>query len=83
MKNSGIICINTKKVVSLQIKLENRTIMVPTFEKFLYPFLLLLKNGEKTTSQMVDEVAEYLGLTEKQANPSTQILATRYSLLKI
>lgn len=39
--------------------------MVPTFEKFLYPFLLLLKNGEKTTSQMVDEVAEYLGLTEE------------------
>ena len=38
--------------------------MVPTFEKFLYPFLLLLKNGEKTTSQMVDEVAEYLGLTD-------------------
>lgn len=39
--------------------------MVPTFEKFLYPFLLLLKNGEKTTSQMVNEVAEYLGLTEE------------------
>lgn len=39
--------------------------MVPTFEKFLYPFLLLLKDGEKTTSQMVCEVADYLGLTEE------------------
>jgi restriction system protein len=38
--------------------------MIPTFEKFLYPFLLLLKNGEKTTSQMVEEIADYLGLTE-------------------
>lgn len=39
--------------------------MVPTFEKFLYPFLLLLKNGEKTTSQIVEEVADFLGLTEE------------------
>ena len=39
--------------------------MIPTFEKFLYPFLLLLKDGDKTTSQMVEGVAEYFGLSEE------------------
>lgn len=46
--------------------------MIPTFEKFLYPFLLLLKEGEKTTSQMVDAVAEYFKLTEDEKQLRTK-----------
>lgn len=46
--------------------------MVPRFEKFLYPFLLLLKDGEKTTTQIVDGVAVYLGLTDEDCKLRTK-----------
>ena len=38
--------------------------MVPTFEKFLYPFLLSLKDGDLTVHEMREKIAEYFHLSE-------------------
>ena len=38
--------------------------MVPTFEKFLYPFLLSLKEGDLTVHEMREKIAEYFHLSE-------------------
>lgn len=39
--------------------------MVPTFEKFLYPFLLALKDGDKTVAQMREFMIEYFHLSQE------------------
>lgn len=39
--------------------------MIPTFEKFLYPFLLSLKDGELTLKEMREKITHYFQLTEE------------------
>lgn len=39
--------------------------MIPTFEKFLYPFLLSLKDGELTVKEMREKITQYFQLTEE------------------
>ena len=36
---------------------------VPTFEKFLYPFLYCLKDGDVTLKEMREKLTTYFGLT--------------------
>lgn len=38
--------------------------MIPPFEKFLYPFLFFLKDGELTVKEMRDKIATYFDLSE-------------------
>lgn len=46
--------------------------MIPKFEKFLYPFLLFLKEGELTTSQMIEKISQYFELTEEDKQLRTR-----------
>ena len=46
--------------------------MIPKFEKFLYPFLLFLKDGELTTSQMIEMISQYFELTEEDKIKAVQ-----------
>ncbi|MBO7209603.1 MAG: restriction endonuclease [Methanobrevibacter sp.] len=46
--------------------------MIPKFEKFLYPFLLFLKEGELTTSQMIEKISLYFELTEEDKQLCTK-----------
>ena len=46
--------------------------MVPTFEKFLYPFLLSLKDGELTINQMREKITAYFGLSEEDLQVRTK-----------
>ena len=46
--------------------------MIPKFEKFLYPFLLFLKDGELTTSQMIEKISQYFELTEEDKQLRTR-----------
>ena len=45
---------------------------VPKFEKFLYPFLLFLKDGDVSTSQMVDKIALYFNMTKEDLQLRTK-----------
>lgn len=45
---------------------------IPKFEKFLYPFLLFLKDGDLSTSQMVDKIASHFNLTEEDKQLRTK-----------
>lgn len=46
--------------------------MIPKFEKFLYPFLLFLKDGELTTSQMIEKISQHFELTEEDKQLRTR-----------
>lgn len=46
--------------------------MIPTFEKFLYPFLLSLKDGELTLKEMREKIADYFQLTDEDKNLRTK-----------
>jgi restriction system protein len=46
--------------------------MLPVFEKFLYPFLLFLKEGELTTKQMVDKIAQHFEMTDAEKQLRTR-----------
>ena len=46
--------------------------MVPTFEKFLYPFLLSLKDGELTINQMREKITAFFGLSEEDLQVRTK-----------
>jgi len=46
--------------------------MMPTFEKFLYPFLLSLKDGELTLGEVRTKVATYLQLTDEDLQLRTK-----------
>jgi restriction system protein len=46
--------------------------MVPTFEKFLYPFLLFLKEGELTINQMREKITAYFSLSEEDLQVRTK-----------
>ena len=45
---------------------------IPKFEKFLYPFLLFLKDGDISTSQMVDKIALYFNMTKEDLQLRTK-----------
>lgn len=45
---------------------------IPKFEKFLYPFLLSLKDGDVSTSQMVDKIALYFNMTKEDLQLRTK-----------
>jgi len=46
--------------------------MVPTFEKFLYPFLLSLQEGELTINQMREKITAYFNLSEEDVQVRTR-----------
>ena len=46
--------------------------MIPKFDQFLYPFLLFLKEGELTTSQMIEKISLYFELTEEDKQLCTK-----------
>ena len=46
--------------------------MVPTFEKFLYPFLLALKDKDLNRRQMVEEMKVYFNLSDEDMNIRTK-----------
>ena len=46
--------------------------MIPKFEKFLYPFLLFLKDGDLTTFQMIEKISQYFELTEEDKQLRTR-----------
>lgn len=46
--------------------------MIPTFEKFLYPFLLTLKDQDINKKQMVEEIRKYFRLTDEDMNIRTK-----------
>lgn len=46
--------------------------MVPTFEKFLYPFLLSLKDGELTINQMREKITDFFHFTEEDLQVRTK-----------
>ena len=46
--------------------------MVPTFEKFLYPFLLSLKDGELTINQMLEKITAFFNLSEEDLQVRTK-----------
>ena len=46
--------------------------MVPTFEKFLYPFLLSLKDGELTINQMREKITAFFNLSEEDLQVRTK-----------
>ena len=45
---------------------------VPKFEQYLYPFLLLLKDGDLTTSQITEKLSSYFKLSEEDQNIRTK-----------
>lgn len=45
---------------------------VPKFDDFLYPFLTILKEGDKTTKQMRQALAEYFHLSEDDLHLTTK-----------
>ena len=46
--------------------------MVPPFEKFLYPFLLSLKEGELTINQMREKITAFFNLSEEDLQVRTK-----------
>lgn len=46
--------------------------MIPTFEEFLYPFLLMLKDGEISNKDMKKKLIAYFSLTEDDLAQRTQ-----------
>ena len=46
--------------------------MVPTFEQFLYPFLLSLKDGELTIQEMREKLIKYFNLSEEDLQIRTK-----------
>lgn len=46
--------------------------MIPTFEKFLYPFLLTLKNKDVNKKQMVEEMRIFFNLSNEDMNTRTK-----------
>lgn len=46
--------------------------MIPTFEKFLYPFLLSLKDKDINKKQMVEEIKKYFQLTDEDMSVRTK-----------
>lgn len=46
--------------------------MVPTFEKFLFPFLFFLKDGELTINEMREKIAAYFNLSEEDLQIRTK-----------
>jgi len=46
--------------------------MVPTFEKFLYPFLNSLKDGELTINEMREKITAYFNLSEEDLQVRTK-----------
>ena len=46
--------------------------MVPTFEKFLYPFLVSLKDGELTIKEMREKITAYFNLSEEDLQVRTK-----------
>lgn len=46
--------------------------MVPTFEKFLYPFLSSLKDGELTIKEMREKITAYFNLSEEDLQVRTK-----------
>lgn len=46
--------------------------MVPTFEKFLYPFLLSLKDGDLTVGEMRERLTKYFDLSETDLQERTK-----------
>lgn len=46
--------------------------MVPTFEKFLYPFLFSLKDGELTIKEMREKITAYFNLSEEDLQVRTK-----------
>ncbi|MBR5432817.1 MAG: restriction endonuclease [Bacteroidales bacterium] len=46
--------------------------MVPQFEKFLYPFLLSLKDGELTIKEMRERITAYFDLSEEDLQVRTK-----------
>lgn len=46
--------------------------MVPIFEKFLYPFLIFLENGELSKTQMIERMSEHFNLTEEDRKLRTR-----------
>ena len=45
---------------------------VPTFEKFLYPFLFSLRDGELTINEMRDRITAYFNLSEEDLQVRTK-----------
>lgn len=53
--------------------LENKSlIMVPSFERFLYPFLLTLKTKDVNKKQMVEEMRRIFSLSDEDMNVRTK-----------
>lgn len=46
--------------------------MIPIFEKFLYPFLTFLENGDLSKSQMIEKISEHFNLTEEDRKLRTR-----------
>ncbi len=46
--------------------------MVPTFEQFLYPFLISLKDGELTIQEMREKLIKYFNLSEEDLQIRTK-----------
>lgn len=46
--------------------------MVPTFEKFLYPFLTSLKDGELTIKEMREKITAYFNLSDEDLQVRTK-----------
>lgn len=46
--------------------------MIPTFEEFLYPFLLMLKDGEVSNKDMKEKLVAHFKLTEDDLAQTTQ-----------
>ena len=46
--------------------------MVPTFEKFLYPFLLSLKDGDLTINQMREKITAFFFFSEEELQVRTK-----------
>ncbi len=46
--------------------------MIPAFEKFLYPFLLFLKDGELTLKEMREKISDYFQLTDEDKTLRTK-----------
>lgn len=46
--------------------------MVPTFEKFLYPFLFSLRDGELTIKEMREKITAYFNLSEEDLQVRTK-----------
>ena len=46
--------------------------MIPTFEEFLYPFLLMLKDGEISSKEMKEKLIAHFNLTEEDVALTTK-----------